>query len=160
MQTTNICAIYKGKGYVTDLESDRGIFLVTVLRTLLMKLVYNDIYPIIEKSMSDSTIGARKEKNIRNHIFVLNSVIFDVLKGKSRNPVDIMVLDYKQMFDSECLFEVMNDLYEAGVVDDKFALIFEANRINKVAVKTPHWLSRREDFEEIVMQGDVLAPLL
>ena len=160
MQTTNICAIYKGKGDVTDLESDRGIFLVTILRTLLMKLVYNDIYPIVEKSMSDSNIGARKEKNIRNHIFVLNSVIFDVLKGKSRNPVDIMVLDYKQMFDSECLFEVMNDLYEAGVVDDKFALIFEANRINKVAVKTPHGLSRRMDFEEIVMQGDVLAPLL
>jgi hypothetical protein len=25
------------------------------------------------------------------------------------------VLDYKQMFDSECLFECMNDLYEAGV---------------------------------------------
>jgi hypothetical protein len=29
-----------------------------------------------------------------------------------------------------------------------------------VAVQTPHGLSRREVFEEIVMQGDVLAPLI
>ena len=71
-----------------------------------------------------------------------------------------MVLDYKQMFDSECLYECMNDLYEAGVKDDIFALIYEANRVNNVAVQTPHGISRREKFEEIVMQGDVLAPLI
>ena len=71
-----------------------------------------------------------------------------------------MVLDYKQMFDSECLYECMNDLYEAGVIDDKFALIYEANRTNQVAVQTPNGLSRREEFKEIVMQGDVLAPLI
>ena len=134
MQKINICAIYKGKGDVNDLESDRGIFLVTILRTILMKMVYKDKYPVIDKSMSDSNIGARKNMNIRNHIFVVNSVIHDVLRKKSNKPIDIMVLDYKQMFDSECLFECMNDLYEAGVKDDIFALIYEANRINNVAV--------------------------
>ena len=64
------------------------------------------------------------------------------------------------MFDSECLFECLNDLYEAGVKDDIFSLIYEANRRNNVAVMTPHGLSRREHFDEIVMQGDVLAPLI
>ena len=160
MQNINICAIYKGKGDVNDLESDRGIFLVTILRTILMKMVYKDKYPIIDKSMSDSNIGARKQMNIRNHIFVVNSVIHDVLRKKSSKSIDIMVLDYKQMFDSECLYECMNDLYEAGVKDDIFALIYEANRVNNVAVQTPHGISRREKFEEIVMQGDVLAPLI
>ena len=84
----------------------------------------------------------------------------DVLKNKSQKPIDVMVLDYKQMFDSECLFECMNDVYEAGVKDDIFALISEANKRSLVAVETPHGLSRRETFEEIVMQGDVLAPLV
>ena len=51
-------------------------------------------------------------------------------------------------------------MYEAGVKDDIFALLYEANRINEVAVQTPNGLSRREIFEEIVMQGDVLAPLI
>jgi hypothetical protein len=105
-------------------------------------------------------IGARKHKNIRNHIFVVNSVIQDVLSKKSKEPIDIMVLDYKQMFDSECLFECLNDLYEAGVDDDIFSLIYEANKENYVAVQTPNGLSRRETFKEIVMQGDVLAPLI
>ena len=82
------------------------------------------------------------------------------MSKKSKEPVDIMVLDYKQMFDSECLFECLNVLYEAGVTDDMFPLIYEANRENFVAVKTPNGISRRDPFHEIVMQGDVLAPLI
>jgi hypothetical protein len=160
MRTTNISAIYKGKCEMSDLDSDRGIFSVSIFRTILMKLIYQDKYDIIEESMSDSNIGARKKKNIRNHIFIVNSVLHDVLSKKSEDPVDIMILDYKQMFDSECLFECMNDLYEAGVTDDIFALVYEANKENFVAVNTPNGLSKREPFMEIVMQGDVLAPLI
>ena len=160
MRVANICAIFKGKGQVTDLDSDRGIFIVSILRTILMKLIYQDKYEVIENSMSDSNIGARKKKNIRNHIFVVNSIIYDVLSSKSKKPIDIMVLDYKQMFDSECLFECMNDVYEAGVDDDYFVMMYEANRENFVAVKTPSGITRREPFYEIVMQGDVLAPLI
>ena len=160
MKVTNISAIYKGKGEVTDLESDRGIFLVSIFRTILMTLIYKEKYDVIELSMSDSNIGARKQKNIRNHIFIVNCIIQDVLSKKSKEPIDIMVLDYKQMFDSECLFECMNDLFEAGVDDDMFALVYEANRENFVAVNTPHGISKRETVKEIVMQGDVLAPLI
>ena len=160
MKFINICSIYKGRGEVTDIESERGIFLVSIFRTIFMKMVYKDKYDVIESSMSDSNIGARKRKNIRNHIFVVNFVIHDVLSKKSKEPIDIMILDYKQMFDSECLFECLNDLYEAGVDDDIFALIYESNRENYVAVQTPNGLSRREAFKEIVMQGDVLAPLI
>ena len=160
MLKTNICAIYKGRGDVLSLESDRGIFLITIFRTILMKMVYKNKYPIIEEAMSDSNIGARKDKNIRNYIFVVNSVIHEVLQNKTKNPIDLMVLDYKQMFDSECLFECMNDLFEAGVKDDIFALIYEANRKSHVAVQTPHGLSKRETFRDLVMQGDVLSPLV
>ena len=160
MRKINISAIYKGRGEVTDLESDRGIFLVSLFRTILMKMIYKDYYPVIDGSMSDSNIGARKNKNIRNHIFIVNSIIHDVLSKKGKKPIDIMILDYKQMFDSECLYECMNDVYEAGLKDDTFALLYEANRINEVAVQTPNGLSKREVFKEIVMQGDVLAPLI
>ena len=91
---------------------------------------------------------------------VANSIIHDVLSKKSKHPIDVMVLDYKQMFDSEYLFECMNDVFEAGVDDDIFALLYEANRENFVAVNTPHEISKREVFKDVVMQGDVLAPLI
>ena len=160
MRKINITTIFKGRGEVTDIESDRGIFLVSLFRTIMMKMIYQEYYQVIENSMSDSNIGARKNKNIRNHIFIVNSIIHDVLSKKGNKPIDIMVMDYKQMFDSECLFECMNDVFEAGIKDDTFALLYEANRINDVAVKTPNGLSEREVFEEIVMQGDVLSPLI
>ena len=97
MRCANISAIYKGRGEVTDLDSDRGIFIVSLFRYILMRLIYKDKYDVIEKNMSDSNIGARKKRNIRNHIFVVNSIIYDVLSKKSKEPIDIMVLDYKQI---------------------------------------------------------------
>ena len=122
-----------------------------------MTMIYNDKYDTIDKSMSDSNIGARKAKNIINHIFVVNTIIHDVLNKKANDSIYIIVLDYKQMFDSECLFTVTNDLYEAGVDDDKFGLIYEVNRENYVAVMTPNGISRREVFEEIVMSWPLIV---
>ena len=55
--------------------------------------------------------------------------------------------------------ECINDLYDAGIVDDKLALIYEANKVNNVAVKTPFGLSKRETVEKIVLQGEVFGPL-
>ena len=160
MKVVNIHAIYKGKGELTELDSERGIFIVSILRTILMKMIYEEKYQIIDKSMSDSNIGARKKKNIRNHIFIVNSIIHDVLSSKNKEPIDIMVLDYKQMFDSECLYECLNDVFEAGVDDDYFPLLYEANKETFVAVHTPGGMTRREMVPEIVMQGDVMAPLI
>jgi hypothetical protein len=39
MQKFNICAIYKGKGSIPELDSDRGIFLVRIFRTIFMKMI-------------------------------------------------------------------------------------------------------------------------
>ena len=38
--------------------------------------------------------------------------------------------------------------------------MYETNKENHIAVQTPNGLSRREVFRDIVMQGDVLAPLI
>ena len=69
------------------------------------------------------------------------------------------MMDYRQCFDSMWLKECINDLYSAGVTDDSLALIFEANKNNKVAVNTPAGLSDRESVQEIVLQGEVFGPL-
>ena len=109
MQYANICAIYKCRGEVSSLDSDRGIFLVSLFRTIMMKMIYKEKYDIIDESMSDSNIGARKQKNIRNHIFIVNSIFHDVLSKKSNPPIDIMVLDYKQVFDSEICHKIRTE---------------------------------------------------
>ena len=69
MQNADITTIYKGKGEKYNLENDRGIFLVSIFRSILMRLIYRDKYSIIDKNMSDSQVGARKRKSVRNHIY-------------------------------------------------------------------------------------------
>ena len=83
LEFANIVAIYNGKGEKSSLQNDRGVFLVNLLRSILIKLVYKDKYPTVDESMSDSQIGARKKKNIHNHIFILNGIINEAVnKGK------------------------------------------------------------------------------
>ena len=69
-------------------------------------------------------------------------------------------MDYRQMFDSEEGHICLNALYEAGVQDDIFALISEANGNNVISVKTPNGVTTRGNISNKIMQGDVLGPLL
>ena len=157
MEDANITSIYKSKGAKNDLKNDRGIFSVNIFRKLLLKIIYNDEYLTIDSNMSDSNVGGRKEKNIRNHIFIVNGVINEALKNKDN--LDIEILDYRQCFDSMWLDETINDLFEAGLANNNLNLIYKLNEKNKVAVVTPYGLTDRVNIPKIVLQGENLAPL-
>ena len=64
------------------------------------------------------------------------------------------------MFDAEELPTVLNSFYEAGVQNDLFAIIYEANKSVMFAVKTPTGLTEYRTIKNKVMQGDVLSPLM
>ena len=55
--------------------------------------------------------------------------------------------------------ETMNDFYDVGVNDDKFALISLLNEKCNVKVKTPVGDTDRFELNRIEMQGTVPAPL-
>ena len=125
-----------------------------------MKLINRDISDIVKSNMSDSQIGSRRNKSVRNHIWVLNAVITEALSKKNKPPIDVQVLDVKQCFDGLWAKECINDIYRAGVQDDNLALIFEASKITHFAVKTPVGMNKRKTLEEKILQGDVLASRL
>ena len=158
LQSSNITSFYKSKGDRANLDNDRGVFIVVKLRSILDKLVYNDNYSIIDKSMSCSNIGARKNRNIRDHLFVINAVINDTFKKKKS--IDIEIMDIAKCFNKMWYEETGNDVFKAGVTDDKFVLLANSNKTCKVAVKTP-WGSTTEriTLDRIEMQGTVPAPL-
>ena len=160
VRKADVLTIYKGKGEKSDLSNDRGIFIVSIFRSLLMKLIYKDIYEVIDKGMSDSQVGSRKGKNIRNHIWVVNSIITDTLSTKKKKPVDIQIYDYKQCFDSLWLEECLNDMYEGGLKDNKSNLLHIANSLVNIAVRTPVGKTESGDIENVVIQGDVFGPML
>ena len=69
-------------------------------------------------------------------------------------------MDFAKCFDKMWYEETGNDLFRAGVTDDKFVILANANKTCKVAVKTP-WgsITERITLDKLEMQGTVPAPL-
>ena len=161
MKLSNITSIWKKKGSRMNMSNERGIFVLTAVRKILDKLIYLEKYPDIELSMSGSNIGARKKRNIRDHLFIIYGVINSVLQGED-SCIDIQVYDLEQAFDALWLEDTLNDLYDylpEDSRDDKLALIYESNVENLVAVNTPVGQTDRVNIPTIVQQGSGWGPM-
>ena len=161
MKKANITTIHKKKGSRQDLNNDRCIFVVCVLRMILDSLTYQEKYPLIDDRMSNSNIGARKHRNIRDHLFIVYAVMNSVINGND-DPVDIQIYDVEKCFDGLWLQDCMLDLCEnlpEDARDDKVALIYKMNIANQVAINTAIGQTKRVNMPEIVMQGGKWGPL-
>ena len=158
LEICNITSIWKSKGCRNEYDNYRGIFRLTIFRSILDKLIYNDEYTTIDNNLTDSNVGARKGRNIRDNIFVMNAVTNSVKRGNDEE-VDIQVYDVEKCFDALWVQECINDLYDAGLDNDKLNLLFLENQNAKCAIKTDHGVSRRINIENIVMQGSVWGSL-
>jgi hypothetical protein len=162
LRLANISTIYKNKGSRQDLKNDRGIFGLSVLRSITDKMVYEDMYPDIEESMSDSNIGARRHKNVRNHLFVIHGIVNSVVHGED-DCVDIQIYDLVQAFDALWLDDCMNDIFDAvseNQRNDKLALLYQMNTENKVAVNTAVGQTERVTVNKVVTQGGTWGPMM
>ena len=46
------------------LKNERGIFVLSAVRNILMRLLFNTKYEMIDTNISDSNIGGRKKKKL------------------------------------------------------------------------------------------------
>ena len=76
----NITSLYKKKGLRKDFSNYRGIFRVTILRSILDKLIYNNEYTNTDEHLSDSNVGARRNRNIRDNIFIIKAILNNATK--------------------------------------------------------------------------------
>ena len=85
--------------------------------------------------------------------------ILQLLSPEKSKFFDIGIYD-KKCYDKLWYEETANDFYDAGVKDDNFVMVTNANRNCKVALQTP-WgsISERRHHKEIEMQGLVLTSL-
>jgi hypothetical protein len=159
---SNITTIYKLKGSKNSLDSDRGIFGLSVFRKIIDNLIYQEKYPLIDQGMSDSNIGARKKKNIKNHLFIIHGIINSVMKSESEC-IDIQIYDLVKAFDVLWLLDSMNDLWDTlphQSRDDRLGLVYELSRGNMVAINTAVGQTERVNIPEITAQGGTWGPML
>ena len=112
--------------------------------------------------MSDSNIGSRKGKQVKDHLFIVHGIIHSVVKEKKES-IDIQIYDLEQAFDSLWLEDCMIDLFDSLSLDnrdDKLALLYKSCVDNFVAVNTPHGLTERKLLKRLVQQGGTWGPIM
>ena len=78
IKVVNVAMVPKpGKRGLNNLENLRGIFLISIFRSIIMKLLLNNEYYTLDTYMTDSNIGGRKKKRIQDHLFIVNGIIFE-----------------------------------------------------------------------------------
>ena len=135
--------------------------MVSVLRMILDSLIYEDKYQVLDMNMSNSNVGARKQRNIRDHLFVVHGIMNSILNGEAA-PIDIQIYDVEKCFDALWLEDCMLDMFDtlpAEERDDKLALVYEMNKENYVVVNTAVGLTDRVMLPTLVMQGGKWGPL-
>ena len=157
-QNCNVSTMWKGKNAKNDFKNHRGVFRLSIFRCILDRLMYNDEYEIIDTNLTDCNVGARRNRNIRDNIFVINAIMNSVVNGNEK-PVDLELYDIETCYDALWLKETINSLYEAGIRNDKLCLLYKENQNANIVVKTSQGMSRRESISEIVMQGSVFGGL-
>ena len=154
----SITSLYKNKGHRNDLSNERGIFNVNKVWSIFDKLIYSSVYENVDKNMSFSNVGGRKQRNIRDHLFVLYATINNVINGDGSD-FDIQGYDVMKCFDEMWYEETLNDLWDVQVQDRMFALISKLDEKCKIVVKTPSGPTDMFELERIVLQGSVFGPI-
>ena len=75
MAVCNVTNMYKNKGLKQHFDNHRGIFRTPVLRNILDKLMYNEEYDIIDSNLTNCNVGARRGRNVRDNLFVINAIM-------------------------------------------------------------------------------------
>ena len=159
MKCANITTVPK-KGSQIELRNERGIFRVSVLRSILMNLIYERKYQEIDAKMSECQMGGRRKRGCKNNIFILNGIIHETMKSRQNNSVVLQYYDYSQMFDSIDLREAIQDMFDSGMDDENLALLYQSNKEIAMAVKTAHGVTDRVTLKDLVLQGDTFSSLM
>ena len=103
-------------------------------------------------------MGARKQRGVRDNIFVISAISNSVLNGNSQ-PIQVQIMDAEKCFDKLWLQSCINAIYEAGMDTDQLNLLYIENRNAQIAVKVNNKLSMRINVKDVIMQGSVWSSL-
>ena len=107
----------------------------------------------IFKNMSKFQIASKPGHRSSEHLFVLKSVF--ALYNSRKKGLIISSFDLKSFFDTENLFDCMNELYRSEVKGKTYRLLFEVNKKAKLKVNTPVGISESKETGPNIQQGSV-----
>ena len=126
---------------------------------ILDKIIYLEQYDKIDQNMSDLNAGARKDRNCRNHTFIVNGILHEK-KMEKGHPIDIQIFDVAKYFDEVWPADTINVLYELGVRNNNLCLLYEGTKKSFISIKIPSGPTERFEVEQLIAQGSTWGPLM
>ena len=149
-----VATIFKNKGSKKRTKYYRGVFLACVLYKIFEKVIKQRISVNLEL-IDLSQAGARTNKSPGDSVFLLNALKDHAFYLNS--PLYITFYDYTTCFDSLWLEDSMLSLWNLGIQDRLFNLIYLLNEKCNIIVKSPHGKTTPTSCPRIVKQGTVLS---
>ena len=125
-----------------------------------MRLLYNSNINNIEDNLTNSSIGGRKGKSARDHLFVLFSILTDIKQNKNSRCQDLVWYDLSCCFDGLWAAKTYLDLYNNGVQNNSLNLLHKINQKATISVKTPTGISEKSEIKNKIMQGENFSSTL
>ena len=159
LEHCTISSIFKkGKVGRNNFDNYRGIFRLSIFRSILDRLIFNDYYGTIDNYLSDCNVGGRRGRNIRDNLFVLNAITNNIIKGDGE-ACDIAAYDAEKCFDALWAQECINDMWDAGCRDDKLSLLHKENQTAQCVIKNSSGKSKPVTMNNLIMQGGVMGSI-
>ena len=153
-----IKTLKKKKGSFKSLKSCRGVLIVPIISIIFEKLLKNRITLVLKQNMSNFQNGGSKGKGVVDNLFLLRALI-DHSKYMGKQ-LWLTFYDTEKCFDSSCIEDCINSLWDNGVRDDTLSLIYNLNVKANITIKTPFGDTQVLPLENLVKQGTVLGLVL
>ena len=157
-ENISITTIYKKKRSKKKLKNHIGIFMTPILSKILEKLIQIRIQPHIDTFSSLFQASGKKNHSTADNIFLLRSLIDHATY--MRSPIIFTLYDFETCFDTLWLEDSLNVLWDAGVTNDLFYVIYALNETCSIIVNTPFGQTSSIQIDNLVKQGTASGPVL
>ena len=83
----NIKSLYKGRGQITDLRNQRGLFIGSNIMKLLERMMLKRMKPSLEKAFTEEQAGGGPGRSTTDQLYILRAVIEEYkYKNKIHGP--------------------------------------------------------------------------
>ena len=154
----DIKSIYKGKGEVTNLANQRGLFLSSAILKFYEKMIMIRGGSEIQKAMTPFQAGGRPKYSTAEQTFILRSILENHKYYKRK--LILQFYDLMKAFDKMIIKNIMQELWENGIRGRIWRNMHKINEKAVIQIRTA--LGKTEKFEigETLKQGSVLASTL
>ena len=152
---TTLVQLFKGRGSFSVLDNMRHLHLKDQTFKYFCHIVLSYAKETLLKNMTKFQIACKPGHRPSEHLFVIKSVINHYYKNGQG--ILINSFDLRKFYDSEHIYDCMNELYSSQLKGKLYRLIYEMNKNIRIRVKTPVGLTKPEDTGPTIGQGGVDA---